>query len=89
MEIHIRIDRLVLEEGLVRGEARAQLAAALEAELGRLLAEGGLHSGWLAGGAVPRLLAGPMAWEGGPAELGAGLARTVYEGGLGAGGGAR
>ena len=82
MDIHVRIDRLVLEGVTLPAGGGAAVGAALEAELGRLLAEGGLAEAWQAGAAVPSLAAGPVSLAGSPADLGAGIARAVY-GGLG------
>ena len=88
MDIHLHIDRVVLEDVTLPPGGRAAFGTALEAELGRLLAAGGLAEGWQAGAALPRLAAGPVSLAGSPADLGAGIARAVY-GGLGPAGGAR
>ena len=88
MDIRVRIDRLVLEDVTLPLGGRTALGAALEAELGRLLAEGGLAKAWQAGAAVPRLAARPVLLASSPAKLGTGIARTVY-GGLGPAGGNR
>lgn len=88
MDIRVRIDRLVLEDVTLTLGGRTALGAALEAERGRLLAEGGLAKAWQAGAAVPRLAAGPVLLAGSPAKLAAGIARTVY-GELGPAGGKR
>ena len=80
MDIHLRIDRLVLEGVTLPPGGRAALGAALEAELGRLLAAGGLAEGWQAGAAMPRLAAGPVSLAGNPENLGTGIARAVYSG---------
>jgi hypothetical protein len=82
LDIHVRIDRLVLEGVTLPPGGEAALSAALDAELGHLLAAGGLAEGWQAGAALPRLAAGPVSLAGSPANLGAGIARAVY-GGLG------
>ena len=82
MDIHVRIDRLVLDGVTLPAGGGAAVGAALEAELGRLLAEGGLAEAWQASAAVPRLAAGPVSLAGSPENLGAGIARAVY-GGLG------
>ena len=88
MDIHVRIDRLVLEGVTLPAGGGAAVGAALEAELGRLLAAGGLAEGWQAVAALPRLTAGPVSLAGSPVDLGVGIARSVY-GGLGPAGGAR
>jgi hypothetical protein len=82
LDIHVRIDRLVLEGVTLPAGGGAAVGAALEAELGRLLAEGGLGEAWQAGDAMPYLAAGPVSLAGSPADLGTGIARAVY-GGLG------
>jgi hypothetical protein len=82
LDIHLHIDRLVLEGVTLPPGGGAAVGAALEAELGRLLAAGGLAEGWQAGAAVPRLAAGPVSLTSNPENLGAGIARAVY-GGLG------
>ena len=53
MDIHLHIDRVVLEDVTLPPGGRAALGTALEAELGRLLAAGGLAEGWQAGAALP------------------------------------
>jgi hypothetical protein len=88
LDIHVRIDRLVLEGVTLPPGGGVALGAALEAELGRLLAVDGLAEAWQAGAAVPRLAAASVSLAGGPADLGVGIARSVY-GGLGPAGGER
>ena len=82
MDIHVQIDRLVLEGVTLPPGGRDTLGMAVETELARLLAEGGLAEAWQAGAAVPHLRAGAVSLGGSPADLGAGIARAVY-GGLG------
>ncbi len=82
MEILVQIDRLVLEGVTLPPGGRDTLGMAVETELTRLLAEGGLAEAWQAGAAMPRLAAGPVSLTGSPADLGVGIARAVY-GGLG------
>jgi hypothetical protein len=88
LDIHLHIDRVVLEDVTLPPGGRAALGTALEAELSRLLAAGGLAEAWQAGAAVPRLAAGPVSLAGSPADLGVGIARSVYVG-LGPAGGER
>ncbi len=77
-DLSLTIDRLILEGlPLAPGEERL-LRAALETELARLLAEGGLPAAWQAGGAVPSLSAPALDAIGGTAELGRAVARSVY-----------
>lgn len=84
MKIHVRIERLVLEGLDLPRAQQPALQAAVEAELGRLLAQGGLAGDLSSGAAVPSIRADSIPAAGKPAELGAGIARSVY-GGIGAG----
>lgn len=89
--IHVRIERLVLTSGdgldLERRDGGA-IQAAVEAELGRLLGEGGLRPDLASGGAVPSVRGGALETPSradagaGPSALGTGIARAVY-GGIG------
>jgi hypothetical protein len=83
MRNDLHIDRLVLDGIDLNHAQRPHLQAAVEAELGRLLAEGGLGA-LAAGGAVPSVKAGgfEMSGEGSPAQLGKKIAGAVY-GGIG------
>jgi hypothetical protein len=84
MNVRIHIERLVLN-GLAVSAAEAPLIQeALQTELVRLIAEGGLSPGVLAGGAINSLGGGALRLkEGGTAnELGEGIAGSVY-GGIG------
>ncbi|MEU4427305.1 hypothetical protein AB0F81_42335 [Actinoplanes sp. NPDC024001] len=77
MSVHVEIGSLVLPAGLSRA-ARDRLAAAFAAELGRLLAEGGMPSEARAVdevGSVPGIALG-----GSPRRVGRALARSVYRG---------
>ncbi len=84
MDIDLRIERLVLEGVDVPRGQRPLLQAAVEAELGRLLAEGGLGAGLMAGGAAARVAGGEvqLTGAGDTVQLGGRIARAVY-GGLG------
>lgn len=84
MKIHLHIDRLVLEGIDLASAGRPVLQAAVEAELGRLLAEGGVSPDLAGGGAVPSVRAGgfEMGGDGNPDQLGTRIARSVY-GGIG------
>ncbi|MBC8737670.1 hypothetical protein F6X40_12760 [Paraburkholderia sp. UCT31] len=55
MKIVLHIERLVLEELSLGPPGGAVLAEAMLAELGRLLAAGGLAANWRSGGASPYL----------------------------------
>jgi hypothetical protein len=83
VNVSLHIDRLVLEGIELDAAQRPVLQAAVEAELGRLLAQGGLGS-LAAGGAVPSVRAGgfEMSGEGNSAQLGKQIAGAVY-GGIG------
>jgi len=80
MNIRLHIDRLVLEGLDVPSASRAALGAALEQELARLIAAGGLAP-WLAGGtAVPSMDAPPIDAPGSPHQLGTAIAGALYAG---------
>jgi hypothetical protein len=83
LNVNLHIERLVLEGIDVEPAQGPILQAALEAELGRLIAEGGV--GALAtGGAVPSVKAEgfQMSGDGNPSQLGRQIAGAVY-GGIG------
>lgn len=84
MNVNLHIDRLVLEGIDLDHAQRPLLQAALEAELGRLLAQGGVGPGLAAGGAVPAIKAGGFetSGESNPVQLGRQIAGAVY-GGIG------
>ncbi len=84
MNISVHIERLILEDLPVATSQRELVQAAVEKELGRLLAAGGLSEELRHGGAVPRVQADAMhlSRENPPAELGQRIARAVY-GGIG------
>ena len=83
MNVELHIDRLVLEGIDLDHAQRPALQAAVEAELGRLLAAGGVGA-LAAGGAVPSVRAEgfQMSGDGSPAQLGRQIAGAVY-GGIG------
>jgi hypothetical protein len=80
MSIKLHIERLVLDGIALAPAQRPLLQAAVEAELARLLAEGGMHAGIGSGIHVPSLRAAPIQMDdaGEPAALGAQIARAVY-----------
>ena len=84
MNIHIHIERIVLEGFCVPHHRQGDLRAAVKKELGRLFTSNGLPHGLQSGGAVSRLSADRIQWadESHPTELGQQIARSVY-GGLG------
>ena len=80
MNVNVYIERLILD-GINMGPGQgAKVKAAVEAELSRLLAEGGVESGLQSGGAFPNMPARPirMSEEIHPTRLGQQIARTVY-----------
>ncbi len=80
--IHLHIERLILD-GLPIERAQApQIQAAVEAELARLLTENGLGADWQTGGAVPSVNANAiqLAQGSSPAQMGAQIAQSVYSG---------
>lgn len=86
MSLTIHIERLVLDGLNLMPGQRAGLQTAVEAELARLLLNGGLHPELRAGGAVPRLRGGDIqaphepTSELKPTPLGQQIARAVYHG---------
>jgi hypothetical protein len=84
MNIRLHIEQFVLDGISVPHEHRPLLRAAVENELARLLAEGGLASGLLAGGALPEVPAPAIQLtdQGDPVHLGQQIAQAVY-GGIG------
>lgn len=84
MNVDVRIERLVLDGVALPPAQRPALRAAVEAELARLLAAGGLSPALRAGGTVPRAPGGAieLVRDAHPAQLGRQIARAVY-GGLG------
>jgi len=83
MNIRVHIERLVLE-GLPLTRSQGPLVqAAVEAELARLMTEGGLAQELALGGAVPSVPADGIKVAGGsPDHIGRQIARSVY-GGIG------
>jgi len=82
MNINVHIERLILDGVALSPHQRPHLQAAVEAELTRLLTEGGLASGILTGGAVPHVNAETIQLTGAnnPTHLGQQIARSVYGG---------
>ena len=84
MNVKLHIERLVLDG--VDGNGQPQLLqAAIEAELARLLAAGGLATALIAGGVMPRIALPAIELVHGEAAgpVGARIAGAVY-GGIGA-----
>ncbi|MUL34942.1 hypothetical protein [Gloeocapsopsis dulcis] len=84
MNINVHIERLILDGVPIAPSQRPLLQAAVEAELGQLLAEQGLAPNLLTRGAVPRVPADTiqLTSESDPIQLGQQIAQVVY-GGLG------
>ena len=79
--IKVHIERLVLEGLPITRSQGPQVQAAVEAELSRLMSEGGLASELASGGAVPSVRAdGIKSIGGSPAQMGRQIAKAVYGG---------
>ena len=80
MKINVYIERLILD-GINMGPGQgAMVKAAVQAELSRLLAEGGVESGLKSGGVFPNMPARPIqvSEDIHPNRLGQQIARTVH-----------
>jgi hypothetical protein len=84
MKISIHIERLVLDGIDIARRERPLLQSAVEAELARLIAAGGLSPDLISGGAMPSVNAGDLQMTGdnNPTQLGHQIAQSVY-GGIG------
>jgi hypothetical protein len=84
MNVKLHIERLILDGISPFPGERPLLQAAIEAELTRLLANGGLNDALRSGGALynVRTAGFQLAHDGNPARLGEQIARAVY-GGIG------
>ncbi|MEW5959505.1 MAG: hypothetical protein AB1801_17410 [Chloroflexota bacterium] len=84
MNLNVTIERLILDGLDLPPHLRPHLQTAVEAELTRLLADGGLSPSLQGGGAKPYLPARniQLTESSHPAELGQQIARAVY-GGIG------
>lgn len=82
MNINVNIERLVLDGISIPHGQRPLLRAAVEEELTRLLAAGGLSSSMMMGGAVPYVPAGAieLSGESNITDLGRQVGRAVYGG---------
>ena len=84
MNIHLHIERLILDGLPVEPRDGARVRVAVEAELTRLLTDGGLGEAYTSGGAIACLRTDTIqASDARPQPLGAQIARAVY-GGIGA-----
>ncbi len=81
MNIHVHIERLILDGIDIPPGQRPLVLGAVEAELARLLAAGGLKADLLAGGALPSVRAGTIdSRPNDPTGLGQQIAHAVYRG---------
>jgi len=82
VKITLNIERLILDGLPVSGDQAPSVRAAVEAELARLIADGGLSREARSGGAVPALRGGNIQVDkaGPPAGLGKQIAGAVYSG---------
>lgn len=82
MKIMLNIDRLVLDGLPVTAAQGARLQRAMEQELSRLFAEGGVAAEFLSGGAVPRIDGAALRLRKGEQTdaLGKRIAQSVYAG---------
>ena len=80
--IQLHIDRLILDGISLSHAQRPLLQAAVEAELGRLLAEGGMGEELRSGGAAPSVStpAIQLSPDGNPTQWGHQIANAVYRG---------
>jgi hypothetical protein len=80
--IHLYIERLILDGLSVDRIQTAHVQAAVEVELARLLVENGLSTDLQAGGAVPRVHANPiqLTADNNPVQMGTKIAQSVYSG---------
>ena len=81
-DIHLYIERLILEGLPVERAKAVQVQMAVEAELTRLFAENGLAANFQAGGAVPSIRAAEiqLAPDSSPAQMGTQIAQSIYSG---------
>ena len=80
--IHLYIDRLILDGLPVDRTHAPHLQTALETELTRLLVENGLSTDLQSGGAVPSIRVNPIQLIAGnnPTQMGAQIAQSVFSG---------
>ena len=81
MSINVHIEHLILDGPYFGSAQGPAIGAAVRAELGRLLKEGGVESSFQAGGAWASTSAGIVDLRNNqPAQLGQQIARAVYQG---------
>lgn len=79
-QIHVHIDRLVLDGVPAEGLDRAQLTTEVSSALEELLGCGGLGGPLAAGGSWPVVHGGDLDCAGRPGGLGARIAHAVHDG---------
>jgi hypothetical protein len=81
VNIHVHIERLVLDHDVPSSEVRG-VGRSLQQELTRLLSAGGLSPQFLEGGALPSVRGGAIGshTDRAATPLGSRVARAVYEG---------
>lgn len=82
MNIHLHIERLVLDGVPVPPEQRPHLQAAIESELSRLLSDGSINAELQAGASLHSIRAEQirLSSDSPPAEIGRQIAGAVYGG---------
>jgi hypothetical protein len=80
MSVHLHIDRLVLDGVNVRAADRPRLQAAIESELARLIAGGGISHELAQGIALPSVRAPRISLANDVQQLGTSIAGSVYGG---------
>lgn len=82
MKINLHIERLILDGLPISPDQKHLVQASVEAELSRMLSEGGLAQELASGGAVPSVPGGSIKLAPGakPNQIGAQVARAVYKG---------
>jgi hypothetical protein len=82
VNVNLHIERLILDGLPVSSLQSAAVRSALERELARVLAQGGLPGQWGAGGAVPRLPVQQFTLAPGerPEAIGRHIARSLHRG---------
>ena len=80
--IHLHIERLILDGLQIERAQGPHVQAAVEAELTRLLTENGLGAASATGGAVPSVPVNAiqLAPDSSPAQMGIQIAQSVYSG---------
>ncbi len=81
-DIHLHIERLILDGLPIERSQGPFVQAAVEAELSRLLTENGLAPDLQAGGAMPNVRANAIQLTTGssPTQVGTQIAQSVYSG---------